>query len=174
MKPRRVELDYIAAPRRPLWLGMALLVLALGIAAALLARYHDTQLELLRLEAAAGLVGPERRAARVVPKERLDEEVKAAEAVVRTLTVPWAPLVETLERAATREVAILQLQPDAQSRTLRLTVEARSREAMFDYVRRLGASKTLADVHIVSHLVQIDDPQRPIQFSVQAALRERQ
>jgi len=29
-------------------------------------------------------------------------------------------------------------------------------------------------VHIVSHLVQIDDPQRPIQFSVQAALRERQ
>jgi hypothetical protein len=174
MKPRRLELDYIAAPRRPLWLGIVLLAVALGTAAELASRYRDLQLELGRLEAVAGLISPERRPARVLPKERLDEEVKAAEAVVRTLTVPWGPLVETLERAATREVAILQLQPDAQSRALRLTVEARSREAMFDYVRRLGASKTLADVHILSHQVQLDDPQRPIQFSVQAALREPQ
>jgi len=174
MKPRRLELDYICAPRRPLWLGIVVLALALGLAAELLARYRDTRLELARLEAAAGLVSPERRPARILPKERLDEEVKAAEAVVRSLTLPWASLVETLERAATREVAVLQLQPDAQSRVLRLTVEARSREAMFDYVRRLGAARTLAEVHIVSHQVQLEDPQRPIQFSVQAALREAQ
>jgi hypothetical protein len=172
MKPRRVELDYIAAPRRPLWLGIVVLAVALGVAAELLGRYRDTQLELARLDAVAGLVSPERRPARVLPKERLDEEVKAAEAVVRSLTLPWASLIEALERAATREVAILQLQPDAQSRVLRLTVEARSREAMFDYVRRLGAARSLADVHIVGHQVQLDDPQRPIQFSVQAALRE--
>ena len=172
MKPRRVELDYIAAPRRPLWLGIVVLGLALGIGAELLARYSDVQAELTRLEAAAGLLGNERRPARVVPKERLDEEVKAAEVVMRSLTLPWAPLVEALERAATREVAILQLQPDAQSRTLRLTLEARSREAMFDYVRRLGTARTLADVHILGHQVQLEDPQQPIQFSVQAALRE--
>jgi hypothetical protein len=174
MKPRRIELDYIAAPRRPIWLGIAVLAVALGVAAELLARYRDTQLELARLEAVAGLVSPERRPARVLPKERLDEEVKAAEAVVRSLTLPWASLIEALERAATREVAILQLQPDAQSRLLRLSVEARSREAMFDYVRRLGAARTLAEVHMVSHQVRLDDPQRPIQFSVQAVLRDPQ
>jgi hypothetical protein len=174
MKPRRLELDYIAPPRRPLGLGILVLAVSFGLAADLVVRYRDTQLELTRLEAAAGLLGTERRPARAVPKERLDEEVRAAEAVVKSLTLPWASLVETLERAAMREVAILQLQPDAQSRTLRLVVEARSREAMFQYVRRLGAARTLADVHILSHQVQLDDPQRPIQFSVQAALREAQ
>jgi hypothetical protein len=172
MKPRRVELDYLAAPRRPLWVGVVVLAVALGIGAALLARYRDAQHELARLEAAAGLAGPQQRAARALPKERLDEEVRAAEAVVRSLTVPWGALVETLERAATREVAVLQLQPDAQNRALRLTLEARNRDAMFDYVRRLGAARMLADVHLVSHQLQLDDPQRPVHFTVQAALRE--
>jgi len=134
--------------------------------------YRDTQLELARLEAAAGLLGGERRPARAVSKERLDEEVKAAETVVRSLTLPWAALVETLERTATRDVALLQLQPDAQTRVLRLTLEARSRQAMFDYARRLGASGLLADAHILSHQVMADDPQKRIQFSVQAVLRD--
>ena len=44
----------------------------------------------------------ERRPARAVPKERLDEEVKAAEVVVRSLTLPWASLVGALEKAATQ------------------------------------------------------------------------
>jgi len=171
MKPRRLELDYVASPRPPLWLGVLVLAAALGIGAELFARYHDAQLELARLEAATSLVSPQRRPARAVPKERLDEEVRAAEAVVRQLTLPWASLIETLERAATREVAVLQLQPDAQTRALRLTAEARNREAMFAYVRRLAAAQSLADVHVLSHQVQLDDPQKPIQFTVQAAIK---
>ena len=171
MKPRRLELDYVATPRRPLWLGMLVLAIALGIGAALFARYQDARLELARLEATASLVSPPRQAARAVPKERLDEEVRAAEAVVRQLTLPWAALIETIERAATREVAVLQLQPDAHTRVLRLTAEAHNREAMFAYVRRLAAAQSLAEVHVVSHQVQQDDPQKPIQFSVHAAIK---
>jgi Tfp pilus assembly protein PilN len=171
MKPRRLELDYIAAPRRPRWLGVLVLAAALGIGAELFQRYREAQLELERLEATASLVSPERRPARTLPKERLDEEVRSAEAVVRQLALPWAALIETLERAATREVAILQLQPEAQTRVLRLTAEARSREAMFAYVRRLAAAQSLAEVHVVSHQVQLDDPQKPIQFAVHAAIK---
>lgn len=172
MKPRRLELDYIAPRRRPVWLGAAILAAALGLGGVLFEQYRDTQLELGRLEAAAGMLGSERRPARAVPKERLDEEVKAAEIVVRSLTLPWASLVEALEKAGTRDVALLQLQPDAQNRLVRLTLEARNRQAMFDYVRRLGATRVLADAHILSHQIQIEDPQRPIQFSVQATMRD--
>ena len=171
MKPRRAELDYIAPRPRPLWFGVLLLAVALGLAAQLFALYRNARMELAALEAAAGLVSPERRPVRAASKERLDEEVKSAEAVVRQLTLPWAALVETIESAATREVAVLQLQPDAQTRVVQLTAEARSREAMFVYLRRLGAAKDLADVHVVSHRVQLDHPQRPIQFAVQATMK---
>jgi hypothetical protein len=43
---------------------------------------------------------------------------------------------------------------------------------MFDFVRRLAASPGLADVHLVSHQVQREDPQQPLQFSIQASIRE--
>jgi Tfp pilus assembly protein PilN len=108
---------------------------------------------------------------RELPKERLEEQTKRAEAVVRELTLPWGALLRTLEEAAMRDVAILQLQPDAQQRLLKLTAEARSQKAMFEYLRRLAAAKTLGEAHLVSHQVQHDDPQRPIQFSVQATLK---
>jgi hypothetical protein len=80
-------------------------------------------------------------------------------------------VVQAIEQAAMREVAILQLQPDADTRSLKLVAEARQREAMFEYLRRLAAARGLSDVHIVSHQVQRDDPQRPIQFALQASMK---
>ena len=170
---RRVNLDYLSPKRVRHWPGVALFAVSLGVAAGLGASYYELQKDLARVEAAAGMVAPERRAAPVkaVPAERLAEETKRAEAVVRELTVPWAPLMRSLDEAASRDVAILQLQPDAQLRVLKLTAEARNQEAMFQYLRRLAASKNLGETHLVSHQVQRDDPQRTIQFSVQATLR---
>jgi Tfp pilus assembly protein PilN len=124
-----------------------------------------------RLETQSGLIAPE-RPAKPIPREKIEEEARNAEAVVRQLTLPWAALIGTIEQAATREVAILQLQPDADTRLLRLTAETRQRDAMFDFVRRLAASPGLADVHLVSHQVQREDPQQPLQFSIQASIRE--
>ena len=148
-----------------------MLTVSLALAAWLSERYLDARVEVARLETQSGLVPPE-RPAKPIPRERIEEEARNAEAVVRQLTLPWAALIGTIEQAATREVAILQLQPDAETRLLRLTAETRHREAMFDFVRRLGAAQGLADVHLVSHQVQREDPQRPVQFSIQASIRE--
>jgi hypothetical protein len=168
---RRVNLDYLAPPRRVPWLGLGILALSLVLGGQLAIMYREAQVELARLESAASLASPERRPVRAIPRERLDDETKSAEAVVRELTLPWAPLLRSLEEAAMRDVAILQLQPDAHLRVVKLTAEARTQEAMFAYLRRLAAAKNLGEAHLVSHQVQRDDPQRPIQFSVQAALR---
>jgi hypothetical protein len=169
-----VELDYIAPVRRRLWPGLVVLAVSLALAGGLLMRYRDASQEVVRLQTESGLIAPQRGAAPAVPKERLEEQAKNAASVVRQLTLPWAALIGTLEQAATREVAILQLQPDAEQRLLRLSAEARDREAMFEYLRRLGAAPGLAEVHLVSHQVQLEDPQRPIQFAVQARIREAQ
>ena len=154
-----------------MWPGLMVLAASLVLATWLTERYRDARVEVARLETQSGLIAPE-RPAKPIPKEKLEEETRSAEAVVRQLTLPWASLIGTIEEAATREVAILQLQPDAETRVLRLTAETRHRETMFDFVRRLGASQGLADVHLVSHQVQREDPQQPVQFSIQASIRE--
>ena len=168
---RRLELDFVAPSRRPLWPGALLLAVSLAVAGELAMRYRDVQVELARLETSGSLVSVERRPLRAIPRERLEEEAKIVEAVVRQLTLPWASLVEAIEEAATRDVALLQLQPDAQQRLLRLTAEARHQKAMLEYLRRLVTAKNLTDVHVLSHQVQLEYPQRPIQFAVQASFR---
>jgi len=171
MSPRRLEIDYIAPPRQPRALGFAVLAVALLAAGMLVERYREVKLDLARIEAQQGLLGTEKRPARATSRERLDEEVKTAEAVLRQLALPWSTIIETIEGAATDDVALLQMQPDAQRRQLRLAAEARNPEAMLEYLRRLAAAKALADVHVASHQVQMEDPQRPIQFTIQALLR---
>jgi Tfp pilus assembly protein PilN len=104
-----------------------------------------------------------------VPRQRADEQAKEVDAVVRQLTLPWGPLIETVENAGSKDVAILQLQPEAQQRVLRITAEARSQDAMVDYLKRLSEARGFAQVHLLSHQVQQDDPNRPVQFAAQAS-----
>lgn len=165
----RLELDFRASRRQARWPGALLLALSLALAAGLVSRHRDAQLELARLEAEVALAGADRGAA-VVSRAGNDEELRNAQAVARQLALPWAPLVQTIERAATRDVALLELQPDPQAGVVRLTAEARHREAMFEYARRLGM-RGLRDVHLVGHELQREDPRRPIRFSAQASLR---
>lgn len=174
MKPARLDLDHYAPPRRSRWPGYLLLALAILAAAEVTQRHRTAQLAAERHEATQGMLNVQRPPAKTIPRNRLDEQVKNAETVVRQLTLPWARLIGTIEAAGSQDVAILQLQPDAQQRTLRITAEARNQAAMVDYLRRLADVQGFAYVHLLSHQVQQDDPQRPIQFAAQASFRAMQ
>lgn len=171
MSPHRLEMDYIAPLRQPRVIGFAVLAIALLSAGMLVNHYREVKLDLARIKIQQGLLGKEKRAVRDMPRGHLDEEMKTAEMVIRQLALPWNTIIETMEGAASDDVALLQMQPDALQRQLLLAAEARNQEAMIEYLHRLTAAKTLADVHVASHRVQMEDPQRPIRFTVQAQLR---
>jgi len=168
-----LELDFIVAPRRSRLAGIAVLAIALGSAGFLASKYHTAQQRLQQLEAADSLLRTS-PAPRAVPRERLDEQVKSAQAVVRQLALPWAELIDSLERSAMRDVSVLHVQPDAQQRLMRVTAEARGEAQMLEYLRRVGAARGFSEVHLLSHQVREDDPARPIQFSLQASFRSAQ
>lgn len=172
MKRAPLELDFVVAPRRPRLAGVLVLAAAVAVAGLLVSKYRDGHAHLQRLEAAAALLEVS-RAPRPVPRERLDEQMKGAQSTVRQLALPWAELIDSLERSAIRDVSVLQIQPDAQQRTIRVTAEARGEGQMLEYVRRVGAAGGFSEVHLVSHQVREDDPQRPLQFSLQASFRTR-
>ncbi len=168
----RLELDYVAPPRRPRWPGVVVLAVSLAVASVVVERYRYARGELAAIEAAQGLVNVDRAPARAIRRERLEEETKMVNEVVRQLGLPWARMIAAVEKASTADVVVMQLQPDAQQRLLRLTAEAKNRQAMLHYVRRLGGEPALADVYLVRDEVRIEQPGRPIQFAVQATLRD--
>jgi Tfp pilus assembly protein PilN len=169
MRPA-LQLDFIVPRRRSRTAGFALLAVALVLAGGLVLKQRETQQQLHELDAAAALLNAPRPAL-VIPRDKLEGEMKSAQATVRQLALPWAQLIDSLERASMKDVALLNIQPDAQSRVLRVTGEARREELMLQYLRRLSATGNFVEVHLVSHQVREDDPQRPIQFSVQARFR---
>jgi hypothetical protein len=169
MTSPRADLDYIAPRRRRPVAGIVLLAASLGIAGALLQRYENVRLELGRIEASRDMLAGERRPPPA--RKSIDEETRSAEAIVRQLALPWSAMVQAVEGASTPEIALLQMQPDAQLRQLRLTAEARSERAMLDYLGRLAAAQVLGDVHLASHQVMLEEPRRPIQFSILARLK---
>ena len=170
MKRAPLELDFVAAPRRARLAGFFVMALALGVASVLISKQQNAQQRLQQLQAAENLLGSA-RAPRAVPRERLEEQLKSAQATVRQLALPWAELIDALERSAMREVSLLHIQPDAQQRLVRLTAEARNEGQMLEYLRRVGAAGRFSEVHLVSHQLREDDPRRPVQFSLQATFR---
>lgn len=167
MKAPRLELDHVAPRRWRSWPGLALLGLSLALAADLALRYRDTMAGLHSVPVATARAP----ALKAIPGKANDAEEKVARAAVRQLALPWAGLIRALEDAATADVAILQVQPEAQQQMLRVTGEARDAAAMFKYLRSLSAARGLSEIHLVSHEVAQDDPQRPLRFAAQASFR---
>jgi len=169
----RLQLDFVAPAGRSRLAGSTVLILSLVLAGGLVFKYRETQQRLQQLAAAEALLseaGPARAQEGKAQRARLDEQMKSAQATVRQLALPWPQLIDSLERAALKEVAVLDIQPDAQSRVVRVTASATQERAMLAYLRRLGNG--FAEVHLLSHQVREDEPQRPIQFAVQARFRD--
>jgi hypothetical protein len=99
-------------------------------------------------------------------------QVRQANLVVQEMTIPWDRLFRGLESAEDDEVALLELEPDAAKRTVRISGEAKHLEAMLEYSRRLERTGTLDRVVLLGHEIRIDDAQRPVAFSLSAAWRE--
>ena len=167
MKPPRLELDHVAPRRRTRWPGVVLLGLSLAVAAGLAMRYQETTERLAQVPVKTFSTPP----ARAAPARTSDAEERIARAALRQLALPWAGLVRALEDAAVPDVALLQVQPEAQQQVLRVSAEARNAAAMFRYLRGLAEARGLSEVHLVSHEVAQDDPQHPVRFAAQASFR---
>jgi|SRR6185503_13242231 len=167
MKAPRLELDHVAPRRRRRWPGLMLLGLSLAVAGDLALRYQETAAGLENAQTLPRIAA----APRPAPSKTADAEDKIARAAVRELALPWARLIRALEDSATPDVALLQVQPEAQQQVLRVTAEARDAAAMFKYLRRLADAKGLSEIHLVTHEVAQDDPQKPVRFAAQASFR---
>jgi len=108
-------------------------------------------------------VGPEPRDSR-----ELQLEIGSANAVIRKMTIPWEDLFGELESSAGDGIALLAVQPDASSRVVRISGEARNFSAMVEYARRLEGSAVLENVLLLAHEVKVQDQQRPVTFSMSA------
>jgi len=106
--------------------------------------------------------------ARATDTPELREQIKKANVVLAQMNVPWSELFEAIESADARSVALLQVQPDARSRSVTLAGAARSMSAVLDYMTRLERTGRLEHVVLASHEIKTKEPGRPVEFQLVA------
>lgn len=175
---RRLHLDFLHPdpPRR----GLGLALLALGAAAAVsaVAWHQSLERDVARLETSVADLkrtaqrdAPPRRVA--IDPKRIAQEVAAANDLIDQLARPWDELYRELETAATPNVALLAVQPDAGSGAVRIIGEARRYADVLAYVARLEERPALGSVFLASHELRQGTGARALAFTITAEWVDR-
>jgi Tfp pilus assembly protein PilN len=171
---RALHLDFLhpAGPR----LEAGPVLLALGIAAAVLVGWRFVALGSDVEDLEARLADVKRLERRELPRIRLAgtdqkvlaQEVGRANAVLASLTLPWDAMFGELESAAHANVGLLAIQPEASGRQVRLAGEARTFEELLAYIARLEATAGFGNVLLATHELKPGGASRPVAFTLTA------
>jgi type IV pilus assembly PilN-like protein len=154
----RLDLDFVARRRAAPWVGRVLLAAALTICADMGLQYHDL----------SGILSQGRndlaRSGRPA-KPASAEEVAAARETVQRLSLPWTKLFTAIESAATDQVALTSIEPDARAGTVKISGDGKDYLAALSYVLNLSRAEGLSSVQLVRHEVR----QGSVGFTVSAS-----
>lgn len=98
----------------------------------------------------------------------LARELKHANEVVRQLTLPWERLFQAVESVSGKDVSLLGLEPNTEKKVVKIRGEAKNMAALLDYIRQLEECGAFGTVFLQSHLVQQQDPDKPVRFALLA------
>jgi hypothetical protein len=162
---RRLDLDFRATRAAAPWAGRLLLALAVGLSAQ--AGYTYTQVRRAVDEGEAALARAEPRAP--APREVPPGELEAVRDTVERIGMPWQSLFGAVEAAASEDISLTGIEPDAKSGTVVISGEGKSYLAALGYVLNLSRGESLSRVQLVRHEAKGTDPQGPVSFAVSAA-----
>jgi Tfp pilus assembly protein PilN len=100
--------------------------------------------------------------------QEIRKETAQANNVLNQINLPWETLFDSIESAATEQIALLSLQPNVANQTLRISGEARNMSELLDFVEALERELVFENVHLLNYKIKQDNPHRPIIFLLTA------
>lgn len=164
-----MRLDFAATESGASWSGLLMLMLGLAAAGLIVGDYQQLLASAERIEAELGRLSTPRRSAEPRDARKQGEAVARSNEVAHELSRRWDRVFLALESAKAPDVALLAIEPDPRKGVLRVTAEAKSKNAMLDYVDRLQAAEPLQRVMLESHEVLSQVPEKPVRFVVTAS-----
>jgi hypothetical protein len=172
---KQVRIDFSGAPAAvPAW---ALLLFAAGAAVCIIAAWRASNFSLHEARAMADVARARaivavRQPPPVAPVTLAEDRISAINGAVAALNLPWQALFSSLEQVKPNNIALLGLEPDGTKHVLRIFAEAKQADDMLDFVRLLRQQPQFVDALLVKHEVYLQDPNRPLRFSVEAVWKE--
>ena len=148
----------------------AFVLLALGTLASAVWRYAGMTAAVQAARAAADMAARATAPAVATVEAPSPPRLAALARSAHHLNVPWATILDELERHATKDVALLAIDPDAVQGRVRLEFEARRLQSLVDFAQRLGSSSGFERVALAKHEIVERDPAKPVRMSLEVKL----
>jgi hypothetical protein len=143
---QRIELDFVRRAPRSRWAGRVLLAVALGVAGDMAFTFTQLERAVKSNEAVVARAQPRKAVSQVT-----NEELALARDTVERLGLPWTKLFAALEAAASDQVALLAIEPDTKTGTVKITGDSKDYLAALGYVLNLSQAEALSNVQLVRH-----------------------
>jgi hypothetical protein len=163
----RLDLGFQPRPRLTR-AGLGMLLVGVVCASVVVGHYQVTLGRLARAQAETLANHRERPS---MDPRRMSEALQRANVVALELARPWDRTFAALEAADQPGVAVLAIDPDPRRDELRITAESKSMAGMLGYLDQLRAQPAFGQVALQQHEVRMDDPARPIRFTLMAQWR---
>jgi Tfp pilus assembly protein PilN len=175
--PPAIALDFVPQRRWPNALGWLLLVTGLLGSLSVLLDYRDLGAE---LAAAQNRLARETRHLDRARREALDKsretvpeaQLRSAVELARLLQGRNLDVLTDLERVGSEDIGILSLNQSARDQQLKLTGQARSLKAAFDFARALAARPGMLDAQINSYEFKQVGSVEAVAFTLNARWQE--
>ena len=164
---KRLDIGFQPRPRVTR-AAAAVLVVGVVCASVVVGHYQVTLGRLARAQAESQ--GSHRDRPNMDPR-RMAEALQRANVIALELARPWDRTFVALETADQPGVALLAIDPDPRRDEVRITAESKDMAGMLGYLDQLRAQAAFGDVALQQHEVRMDDPGRPVRFTLQAQWR---
>jgi hypothetical protein len=93
---------------------------------------------------------------------------QALSKVASQLNLPWGELLRAFDSRSSNQVALLEFNPDTNTRVIKIVAEARNSAQMTNYIEGLKKLKVIDDIKLTHHEINTTEPLLPIRFELEA------
>lgn len=97
-----------------------------------------------------------------------NEEVKAIEAAISHIDLPWGKLFIALESAASKNINLISVEPDIAKGSVKIVGESLNAYDMLEYVRTLVKQPALHAVTLTDYEIKDSAPEQHVRFTLTA------
>jgi hypothetical protein len=160
--------------RRRLWLAAVSASMALVACGAALHQWLDAihEHEAVQSRLASSVQRNTKAAHKVTapPVALTAAQIEAINGAVSRLNTPWPAIFHGLEAAASPDIVLVSVEPDARQARVRGTALTDNESAMFEYADRLRQTPPFVDARLLRHEAAEQGAGRALKFQFEAAL----
>jgi hypothetical protein len=152
------------------WIGLTLFLSSLILATFIWQKYHTKQTELIAVTNQLTQLNvpsqPKNSAVETAPALIPADKKIQIETIVSALVMPWNKLLQTIEHADTKDIALLNLAPNTKSQQIILSGEGKNLQAVLNYTNQLQAQPMLEKVYLQKYTIDTNNVSKPVKFTI--------